>query len=679
MRRLLLALFIVPSAGAQSAPQARPDSGALALRNRVMAAEIRFFHAWDTLWMRSERARHSFVVIGDLMDDASPRRQAYHCHPEYEVGARSVTTSRLIRNATGHFSVCPSFDLGDVETPGDERTRLDDALIDSLIPVARQLRAALIATLDSAADVLPTDDVIVGQRVRFLLDQWEHEKATAVARDCRGTAWWCSALAGLVLSMRVQPIAAESAFDAAYAAMPKRERCQWNDLRYIIDFEARLKYARSNCEERDALNERIWWLADPFFTERGNERKVEQYVRMVLIRLRTALARDERYTWLRNQDDDAHQVMLVRYGWPAFAFWGGPFEDRSHTSYLAQHGTPANPPYTTYEYTGPRVHSLPAWDAIEKPYESIPSDWTLVAPDRREPPIPRSLTRPTPDTPPRRTGVWWPVEHFAPRLNLVQLYGGQQAVLRRNSGTLVAVATYLDPDRLQRRRTDTIPSISLVTSQGPERVQRVANKRGPMETTFEIHGVIGPGAALAGLEYPAGRGGPGGRLRFGVAALEPLSSVTGQFAISAPIILLPPAGVEETPNEIEAALRLMAPSHVVSDAKKIGVYWETYGFEPADSVELAVWIERYTPQGIGRRFGIAFGISTDLNTPIAITWKEPQPGYRSHVFREGRVSVIGRSLTIDVAALPAGDYRLQVAIRKGAGEPVRGQSAFIVR
>jgi hypothetical protein len=133
------------------------------------------------------------------------------------------------------------------------------------------------------------------------------------------------------------------------------------------------------------------------------------------------------------------------------------------------------------------------------------------------------------------------------------------------------------------------------------------------------------------------------------------------------------------PNEIEEVLRMMAPSHVVSETKKIGVYWETYGFEAADSVELAVWIERYTPLGIGRRFGVVLGVSTDLNTPIAITWKEPQPGYRSNVFREGRVTVIGRSVGVDLSALPAGDYRLEVAIRKGADEPLRGRSTFVVK
>ena len=688
MRRLVLALLVAaPGALAQSPSARMPaaatlDSAGNALRNAVITAEMRFLFAWDTLWMRSERARHSFIAIGDLLTEASPRRQAYHCHPDHEMASRGGMHSRLIKNASGVFAVCPSFDLGDVATFGDERTRLDDALIDSLIPEARRLRADLIAVLDSAAVQLEADDFIVGQRVRFLMDQWEQEKAMRVARDCRATQWWCSALAGYVLAMRAQTVAADSAFTAAFAQMPPKDRCRWNDNVFAIDFASRIKYAAFNCAARDSVNQQLWWLADPLFIEPGNERKVEQHLRAVMLQLRTALERDERYTWGKDPGDDAHQVMLVRYGWPAFSHWGGPFEDRSHTGYLAQRGTPANEPYTTYEYTGARAHTIPVWDAIERPFAAVPGDWTLIAPDKREPVAPRSLTRDEPPTPPRSSVGWWPVEHFAPRRAIVQMYGGQHAMLRREGGVLLAVATQLDADRLRRRPTDSIPSVELVTSDGPEKVQRIATKKGAIGTVLELHDIIPSRPVLAGLEYPSGggRGGPAGRLRFGLTPPQPLSAMqNGEHGISDPVILLAPSGTDETPNEIEAVLRRMAPSHVVSEVKKIGVYWETYGFEPADSVELAVWIERYTPQGIGRRFGIAFGVTQDLNTPIAITWKEPQPGYRSHVFRQGRVSVIGRGVTVDVSALPPGDYRLEVAVRKGTGEPLRGRSTFVVK
>jgi hypothetical protein len=193
--------------------------------------------------------------------------------------------------------------------------------------------------------------------------------------------------------------------------------------------------------------------------------------------------------------------------------------------------------------------------------------------------------------------------------------------------------------------------------------------------------LIGTQPSVVSVEYPfgGGRGGPAGRLRFGVRP-PPALNATHDTArgIADPILLTPPPGVSELPNDLPAALRLMATSHVVPPSGRLGVYWETYGYEPADTVELAVWIERYTPQGIVRRFGAALGVTTDLNTPVAVSWMEPQPGYRTFVFREGGVAVIGRSLSLDVSGLPPGEYRLETAVRRGDEDARRGRTAFIV-
>jgi hypothetical protein len=122
----------------------------------------------------------------------------------------------------------------------------------------------------------------------------------------------------------------------------------------------------------------------------------------------------------------------------------------------------------------------------------------------------------------------------------------------------------------------------------------------------------------------------------------------------------------------------MATTDVVDRGGKLGVYWETYGFRAADSVEIAVWIERSTGQSIVRRFGVALGVATDLNTPVSISWQEPQPGYRSHVSSDGGVMIIGRSVIVDVSQVAPGEYSLEIAVRKRGGEAVRGRTVFTV-
>src|SRR5947209_15579910 len=62
----------------------------------------------------------------------------------------------------------------------------------------REARARLLAALEDAGAALPGDEWILGQRVRYLLEDSEPGRAARVAEQCRAVAWWCEALAGRV-------------------------------------------------------------------------------------------------------------------------------------------------------------------------------------------------------------------------------------------------------------------------------------------------------------------------------------------------------------------------------------------------------------------------------------------------------------------------------------------------
>src|ERR1700674_3838838 len=96
-------------------------------------------------------------------------------------------------------------------------------------------RESLLRALDTAAALLPGDDWIAGQRVRYLVDAGEGNAALRAARSCRGTAWWCEALEGLALHMTGDFAAAERVFDRALADMPEKIRCRWTDLSYLLE------------------------------------------------------------------------------------------------------------------------------------------------------------------------------------------------------------------------------------------------------------------------------------------------------------------------------------------------------------------------------------------------------------------------------------------------------------
>jgi hypothetical protein len=226
-------------------------------------------------------------------------------------------------------------------------------------------------------------------------------------------------------------------------------------------------------------------------------------------------------------------------------------------------------------------------------------------------------------------------------------------------------------------------SFALVASATPDSVTRVADVRGVVGAPVVASGAVGPAPVVVGLESPpATRGGrPRAlRTRFGVIPEAPLSALApGAVAVSNPIILQARPDGEEPATIPDSALRQMAGTHEVGQIGRIGVYWETYGIAPTDSIEVAVWIERYSRQSIVRRFGAALNLATDLNTPVAYTWREPTPGRAVHVI-DGPVPIVSRSIAVDVSNLSPGEYYLDVAVRKiGGAEPARGRTRIVVR
>jgi hypothetical protein len=678
-RASLLLFSLAAAAPSVRAQQSEAKAAAVWHILRVQAT-------WDSLWKHTEEFAHRFAGAGEGAINGGPG-QNLHCHWDVSTSNSPAGQGRLIRSTKGSFSVCPSWDLGSGSAVEDERHSIDTALARADRPIARAARAALLRVLDSVAAIIPPDDFVAGQRIRFLVDQRELARAQDVSQSCGADNWWCDALRGYVRTARAEYSAAERAFSAALGAMPADERCRWTDHHDLLDEKGRATYARLTCAQRDSVNTRIWWLADPLLTVEGNQRKAEQYSRLVTIALKRAPLRDERQSWDRALGNDARETMVARYGWPSYLYWGGPMQDGGHTGWLATDRTPPNAPYTTYEYRGFRTHLIPSWNAIADVFRAEPGDWDLSPPDPREAPAP--LPRPAAVTTLYGRGVerpaapkfWWPEEHFESDVPIAQLHDGRHALLRRERGALLAVATELGTFRLGQNAGDSIRNITLFASQKPDSALRIATATGVVGSAFEIHGIIPSAPALAGVEFLPSppRGTMAGRLRFGIVPPPPLSAMQpGETAISEPV-LLRASGGNALPSAPESALPLMATSHEVTSRDKLGVYWETYGFSAADSVEVAIWIERYTNQGIARSFGIALGVAKDLNTPVTISWKEPDSGHNSHVFREGTVPVIGRSITLDISSLVAGDYTLEVAVRGRNRAALRSRVTFLVK
>src|SRR6266566_1188035 len=116
----------------------------------------------------------------------------------------------------------------------------------------REARARLLAALREAGAALPGDEWIVGQRVRYLLEDSQPASAALVAAQCRAALWWCEVLAGLVRHATGDFAAADSTFATALADMPADERCRWGDLSPLLEGELAERYRRLDCDARAA-------------------------------------------------------------------------------------------------------------------------------------------------------------------------------------------------------------------------------------------------------------------------------------------------------------------------------------------------------------------------------------------------------------------------------------------
>ncbi|HYD52165.1 MAG TPA: hypothetical protein VEA99_06045, partial [Gemmatimonadaceae bacterium] len=208
-------------------------------------------------------------------------------------------------------------------------------------------RDRLLASLDSAATRSPGDEWIAGQRVRYHVEASDHAHALAAARDCRAAAWWCSALAGLVLHLGEQPVAADSAYREALARMPLEERCRWSDVSLFLDGAAAEAWKRAPCEAngapaRDSIANRLWWLARPFLARPTNDRYTEHLARRTMSRLESMATAGYDSRWGKDTEE-----LILRFGWPTA--WG---------RHLPPMGSTASPSIVGWEPT-PSFHFLP--------------------------------------------------------------------------------------------------------------------------------------------------------------------------------------------------------------------------------------------------------------------------------------------------------------------------------
>ncbi|MEQ9569070.1 MAG: hypothetical protein RLN75_02680 [Longimicrobiales bacterium] len=155
----------------------------------------------------------------------------------------------------------------------------------------------LLRVLTEAAIAAPGSGFILGQAVGALERQDRLDEAMALVDRCQASEWWCDALQGFILRSMGRMDAAEAALRSSVAAAPDSVACELTDAHWLRTWWSprenpapappiwRSLIRRTECIERVAASDSIWWYADPLYVVEGHDRWAEYVARAVQQRI----------------------------------------------------------------------------------------------------------------------------------------------------------------------------------------------------------------------------------------------------------------------------------------------------------------------------------------------------------------------------------------------------------
>ncbi len=525
----------------------------------------------------------------------------------------------------------------------------------------RERREQLLRLLDTVAVSVPADRWAVEQRVRYLAEAGRPDSALSAARACRVSGWACDVLVGFALHELARYVAADSTYGHALAQMSPKDRCDWRNVGLLIDDDMQHEYAQFPCGDarRDALEDLIWYYARTLYSLDGNDSRTEHYARKtmdMMLRdapdvltdsvLRPNVAMSERF--FEN---------YLRWGWPR-----GWAVSRSTLPALARlllagRGGGAGGLWTLFPYPPrPGYRYVPPGFVLDNPSMSDSSDWFLRPPSSPNASPGYGLTR--------NGKVIWRVDGVKPPIPIARYappyaksltpLEHQKAMFKRGDSALVVMA--YDARVTKELAGGRLTAALVVTPSekppvGYGKIMHDAPETGVLMTKAP-QGPLLMSAEVYALDKQAVA-----RARYGIS---PPFAVGTRVTLSDLLFYRPygtfPTSVEEVAPHALPTERLMAD-------EKLGVYWESYGTDPAGEkmrVSLTV-VKEVGEAGFLKRHAQAMKLVHEA-TPVVVSLED--------------LSAMGKSMTpraleVDISTLKKGSYIVQLE------EEVAGQ--YVVR
>jgi hypothetical protein len=103
--------------------------------------------------------------------------------------------------------------------------------------------------------------------------------------------------------------------------------------------------------------------------------------------------------------------------------------------------------------------------------------------------------------------------------------------------------------------------------------------------------------------------------------------------------------------------------------KRIGVFWETYGIAPGDTVDVALHLASLDKPGVLRRLGSVFRVGEADASEVTVSWREPRPREKQTTIYAGDVPIQSRGVVLDVSRMRPGRYTVEITVTRHGAPP----------
>lgn len=490
----------------------------------------------------------------------------------------------------------------------------------------KQARLRLIASLDSSFRAVPAEPWTSGVLVRYLAEANRLDDAIEVGRKCTTMGWWCHAVRGFAYHAAGRLAESDSAWTRALAGMGEKQRCEWRDMKVVLDDLLLRDYREADCAARLAQENRVWWLARPMLSSPGNDARAEFYSR----RFYAALLEEAPSVHELGFDADERELLL-RYGWPrawtqASAFIPG----QGNTRIITGHEPAPAPPM------------LPTASTVRNPALSDSMGW-------RGKGLPGVRARYSPD--------------IARRLLPL---GHQAALFRRGDSALVVMAYDVSKEKQLAgvAGSDKLHA-ALVLTKGEESDASIVKLPAP-GVRGTISAMTSWGPMLMSAEVAAPSASTLARARYGLRATD----FPGSRVSISDLLLFEPWA--DMPRTLDDVLPHASASQVLEKGSKVGIYWETYNTSPlGEGIQVAITVAPEEKDGGG-------WLRRGLTALRLVREAQPVSVGMSDVSSRGR-GYTPRAVVVDLATLKPGRYIMQLEITAEGTAPVRAERVLSIR